>query len=528
MNTRGIVRHSLKLIILTAGSRIMGLIREMVRAAYLGTSAFADAFTIGFLLPNLMRKLFAEGSIAVAFVPTFKGYLIENDREKIRAFLSAFLTVLSFLVTTVVLLGVLGAGPIIRIFYGDLDPETQVETILLTRWMFPYLAFISMAAFFQGILNSVNIFGPAGFVPIVFNGCIIAATILLSSYTANPARAMAVGVIVGGFLQAVFQFPYVLRAGFRFAFMPLFSAFRDRGVHKIFLLVAPTIIGMAAYEVNVLVSSVIATSAGTGVVSALQFSNRLLELLLGVFAVSIGTVVLTELSENAKRNEWEKFTGHLLFSLNAIALLTIPATILAMMNHREIVALVFKARAFDTASVALTAGIFLLHIAGLYFIALNRVLSPAFYAQEDTITPTIAGIASFVANIAICLALVGPLKGPGIALAATLAALVNTLFLVIPLIRKKRDLFGAMTLRATLYAGRIMLLSVLIAVPLFLIKPHIYALFTASDWRIVALGIPFVIMTALFGLTFFIFLLLIRDEQASTLARKVKIRLTKK
>ncbi len=527
MNTRGIVRHSAKLILLTAGSRIMGLIREMVRAAYLGTTAFADAFTIGFLLPNLMRKLFAEGSIAVAFVPTFKGYLIENDREKIRTFLSAFLSVLSFLVTVTVLLGVLGAGPIIRIFYGDLAPATQTETVLLTRWMFPYLAFISLAAFFQGILNSVNIFGPAGFVPIVFNGCIIAATVLLSPYTANPARAMAIGVIVGGFLQAAIQFPYVLKAGFRFAFMPLLRAFRDRGVRKIFLLVAPTIIGMAAYEVNVLVSSVIATSAGTGVVSALQFSNRLLELLLGIFAVSIGTVVLTELSENAKRNEWEKFTGHLLFSLNAIALLTIPATILAMMNHREIVTLVFKARAFDAASVALTAGIFLLHIAGLYFIALNRVLAPAFYAQEDTVTPTVAGIASFAANIVLCLILVGPLKGPGIAVAATIAALMNTLLLVLPLVRKRRETFGPMALRAALYVSRVLLVSAAVATPLSLLKPRLYALFAASEWRIVALGIPLVLVTSVFCLFFFALLLLLRDEQALLLVRKTKTRLMK-
>ena len=528
MNTRGIVRHSAKLALLTAGSRVMGLLREMVRAAYLGTSAFADAFTIGFLLPNLMRKLFAEGSIAVAFVPTFKGYLIEGEKVEIRAFLSSFLTVLSFLVTSIVLLGIIGAEFLIRLFYGDLSPATQTETVLLTRWMFPYLAFISLAAFFQGILNSVNIFAPTGFVPIVFNGCIIAATILLSPYTANPARAMAIGVIIGGFLQAAIQFPYVLREGFRFTFLPLFRAFRNPGVRKVFLLVAPTVLGMAAYEVNLLVSSVIATSAGTGVVTALQFSNRLLELLLGIFAVSIGTVVLTELSENAKRGEWEKFTGHLLFSMNAIALLTIPASILALMNSREIVTLIFKARAFDESSVTLTAAVFLFHICGLYLIALNRIFAPAFYAQEDTVTPTIAGIASFAANIVLCVLLVEPLKGPGIALAATLAALVNTLLLVVPLIRKKQDIFAPMVYHGARYLCRILLFSLFAAAPLFFLKPYLYHLFAWHGWRIVAYGVPLTIMTVVFSACFFTILLISRDEQALFLAQKVRERLSGK
>ncbi len=522
MNTRGIVRHSLKLVFLTAGSRVLGLIREIVRAAYLGTTAFSDAFTIAFLLPNLMRKLFAEGSIAVAFVPTFKGYLIEDNREKIRLFLSSFLTVLTFLVVTAVTLGILFTGPLIHTFYADLTPDIQQETAFLTRIMFPYLAFISMAAFFQGILNSVNIFGPAGAVPMVFNGCIIASTVLLSPYMDNPARAMTVGVIVGGSLQALLQLPYVIRTGFRFCFRPLAAAFRDPGVRKIFLLVGPTVIGMAAYEVNVLASSVIASTAGTGVVSSLQFSNRLLELLLGIFAVSIGTVVLTELSENAKRNEWDKFTGHLLFSINLIALVTIPATLIALMNGREIITLVFKARAFGDDSVTLTTAIFLCHIAGLYFIAANRVLAPAFYAQEDTKSPTWAGMWSFGANIALCLALVGPLKGQGIALAATLAALINTTFLVLPLIRKKRDAFGPMTGRAALYAFRILLISGAIAAPLYFLKPYLYGLFAASGWRIVALGIPLTLVSIIFFALFFAALFLMKDTQALWLAGKLK------
>ncbi len=525
MNTGAIVRHSLKLAMLTATSRVIGLVREMVRAAYLGTTAFADAFTIAFLLPNLMRRLFAEGSIAVAFVPTFKGYLIENDREKIRTFLSSFLTVLSFLVTVAVLVGIVASDGIISVFYADLTPDIRRETALLTRLMFPYLAFVSIAAFFQGMLNSVNIFGPSGFVPILFNVCVVAATILLSPHLENPARAMTVGVLAGGFLQAAVQLPFALKAGFRFVFRPLRAAFGDPGVRRIFVLIAPTIIGMAAYEVNLLASSVIANTAGTGVVSALQFSNRLLELLLGVFAVSIGTVVLTELSDNAKRGAWDKFSGHLLFGANAVALVTIPATVFSVLNATDIVTLVFKARAFDDRSVTLTAAIFLFHIAGLYLIAVNRVLAPAFYAQEDTRSPTWAGIASFGANIALCLLLVGPFAGPGIALAGTLAALVNTLLLVLPLWRRDRALFGPAIRRGVTYLGRIILLSAITATPAWALKPLVMPIFSANSWRIIAIGAPLAILAALFFSLLFAALLLLRDEQALHLLRRLRARL---
>ena len=194
------MRHGSILSVLTLISRVLGLLREMTKAAFLGTSALSDAFSVAFMIPNLFRRLFAEGSIAVAFIPTFKEYLLENEKgqgspESIKEFLSSFLTFLSFFVTLTVMAGIIVCPLVIR-FFGL---EEFNETVLLTRVMFPFLIFISLAAFFQGILNSLRIFAPSGFAPILLNAITILCAFGLSPYMKNPARAMAVGIFIGGF-----------------------------------------------------------------------------------------------------------------------------------------------------------------------------------------------------------------------------------------------------------------------------------------------------------------------------------------
>ena len=319
-SSRSLVRHGSALSLLTLGSRVLGLIREMVKAALLGTSALSDAFTVAFMIPNLLRRLFAEGSIAVAFIPTFKGYLIEGDREKTKEFLSATFTLLSFLVTVAVVLGI-AATPLLVPLFGMAEFD---ETVFLTRVMFPYLACVSVAAFFQGILNGVHVFTPTGLAPILLNLAIIGGAFALSPFTANPARAMAIGVLAGGALEAGIQLPFVLRRGFRFPFVGMKRAFANPGTRAVLRLIGPTIIGMAAYQLNDLVSTALAGNAGPGVVSSLQFSLRLQELILGVFAVSLGTVLLPDLAGHAKTGRWDEYNDRLVSAIEIIALVTVP------------------------------------------------------------------------------------------------------------------------------------------------------------------------------------------------------------
>lgn len=509
------LREGGKLGLLTLASRVLGLIREMTRAAFMGTGALADAFTVAFNLPNFLRRLFAENSMSAAFIPTFSGYLAEGDDEKSREFLSATFTVLTVLVTATVALGIACTPWIVKLFGSD-----PVETAVLTRIMFPFLALVSVAAFFQGILNSLGIFSPSGAAPIVFNVVFIAVPYLIAGPAGNPARAMAIGVVLGGLLQALVQLPFVLKAGWRFGFIGLKRAFGNQGMRKVMGLIGPTILGMAAYQVNILVSTSLASSAGTGAVSSLQYSLRLQEFVLGIFVVSAGTVLLPNLAGSAAAGRWSEFSDSVGRGLRAMLLVTIPVALFSMIAGRDIVSLLFRAREFDDESVRLTTAAFFFHMTGLVFIAINRVLAPAFYACSDTKTPTRAGIISFGVNIAAAFALVGPLKGPGIALALSIASAVNSLVLVLYLSKKKLVGMGAAFGRSAAYALRLILVSAVAALPVWLVESRLARLW-ALDGRLLASGLPLVVGASIFGLVAFGILLAIRDEMAVALVAAV-------
>jgi putative peptidoglycan lipid II flippase len=315
--------------------------------------------------------------------------------------------------------------------------------------MFPFLGFISLAALFQGVLNSHHIFTPSGLAPILLNIVTILCTYTLSPYTQNPARAMAIGIFIGGFLEAAIQLPFVLKRGQSIIFTNLKRAINNPGTRKVLQLISPTIIGMAAYQLNDLVSTALAGRAGEGIVSSLQYSLRLQELILGIFAVSIGTVLLPNLTEYAKTSQWDIYNSRLGSSINIIALITIPITFFSLVEGQSLIRLLFQNRNFDETSVSLTLAAFTFHMPGLFFIALNRILAPAFYAQSDTKSPTWAGIISFATNIVFAVILVRLMRGAGIALALSLASVINTILLLV-FLRRNPNIDLSSTLKPAL------------------------------------------------------------------------------
>jgi putative peptidoglycan lipid II flippase len=513
------VRDTGKLSVLTFASRVLGLVREMTKARFLGTGPLSDAFTVSFVIPNLMRRLFAEGSIAVAFIPTFKGYLHEDKDDATRRFLSSSLTVLTILVGSIVALGIALTPEIVKAFGTN-----QTETTILTRIMFPFLALVSLAALFQGILNSYGIFTPSGIAPILFNLCFIAVPWLVSNLAGNPARAMAIGVVVGGAAQAFCQLPAVLKTGIRFGYINPFIAFRDPGMRKVFLLIAPTILGMAAYQVNDLVSTAFASRAGLGVASSLQFSLRLQELILGIFAVSAGTVLLPGLADSVRRQDWKNFSTRLGRTLDAVLLASIPVAVFSMIAGREIIALLFESGDFGAKSVELTYSAFFWHQAGLAFIASNRVIAPAFYAQSDTVTPTWAGIASFIVDVIIVVAVAETLKGPGIAFALSFSSLVNTAILVWRLRRSGIERMNHELSGSALYALKLLFFSVIAGAPIFLLRRPLDSFFSRYGSRFVSAGAPLVLMTLVFGAIGIVLLAISKDRVAGSIVNAVKRR----
>ena len=467
---------------------------------------------MAFLIPNLLRRLFAENSISVAFIPTFRGYLEdERDKKDTQAFINSTFTLITFLTSVIVVTGVIITPFIVKIFYKDTSAAIIAETTVLTRIMFPYLIVISIAALFQGLLNTVNIFSPSGFTPILFNLSVILFTIFLQNKTANPARAMSIGVTAGGCLQALFQLPFVLKTGWKVSFTSLKNTFTNPGTKKVVSLIIPTIVGMATYQLNDLVSTALAGRTGVGVVSSLQYSLRLQELILGIFAVSIGTVILPDLAGLAKKKLWDEYNQMLTNSIKIIALVCIPITFYSLITGREIISFVFKSRAFDDESVRMTLSVFVYHIAGLFFIASNRIISPAFYAQGNTKLPTLAGIISFSINIVLALVFAHFLKGPGIALALSASSVFNTLLLFIFL--KKINVTGADKIAFTslIYCVKMAVLSFAACIPVYYLHPVFVSKFIQLG-RFLGNGLPLVFSAVVYFACLLVLLVITRDD----------------
>ncbi|MBR4180203.1 MAG: murein biosynthesis integral membrane protein MurJ [Treponema sp.] len=526
---KSIVRSGLVLSLMTFASRIMGLIREMTKASFLGTGFYSDCFSVAFLIPNLLRKLFAEGSVTVAFVPTFKSYLEKGDDEQnhkdTQDFINSTITLVSFLTVCIVVLGVI-ITPLLTSFFCKKPADTQAanymeqiqywllqkqEITYLSRIMFPYLFFISIAALFQGILNGCKIFAPSGFTPVLFNGIVVLGTYLLAPHTENPARAMAIGVVSGGCIQALFQWPFIRKTGFHTGLTSLKKTFSNPGTRKVIALVIPTIIGMAAYQLNDAVSTAMANRAGEGITSSLGFSLRLQELILGIFAVTIGTVILPDMSGLAANEKWEEFNNMLIQAMKIMIVISIPVTAYSLITGREIITLVYKNNMFDERSVELTLGEFRFHITGLVFIALNRIIGPAFYAQKNSKLPTLAGIISFGANILLVLAFTKPFGGNGIACALSIASLVNTVFLFIFMKKLGTLETRRIVISNLLYALKITVMSVIAAVPCWFLRPILLNAFEGHG-RLISAGLPLAILAVIFAVIGVLELVVTRDE----------------
>jgi putative peptidoglycan lipid II flippase len=334
---------------------------------------------------------------------------------------------------------------------------------------------------------------------------------------------MAIGILIGGFLEAAIQLPFVLKKGQDFFITGLKRAINNPGTRKVMRLVSPTIIGMAAYQINDLVSTALAGRAGEGIVSSLQYSLRLQELFLGVFAVSIGTVLLPNLTEHAKTSNWEIYNKQLSSSINIIALITIPVTFFSLMEGENLIRLLFQSRSFDDHSVTLTLAAFTFHIPGLIFIALNRVIAPAFYAQSDTKSPTIAGIISMAVNICLAAALVGSYRGAGIAFALSFASAVNTVLLLIFLGRNPNIDLRSVINPALFYILKMLFLSALAAVPVYFLSPVLYEIFSGQT-RFIAYGVPLTINALVYLSVGIVLLAVIKDQYFTGLINIIKKR----
>lgn len=415
-------------------SRIFGFIRDMVVARYFGAGMVTDAFFVAFRIPNLLRRLLAEGSLTVSFVPVFTEYLKVKSREEALELANVAFTVLSIVLVVVSLVGVLLSPYIVAVMAPGFmkQPDKLSLTILLTQIMFPYIFFISLVALCMGILNSLRHFAAPALSPVVLNLAMIGAALFLRDSFEEPILALAVGVMIGGLLQLAMQVPALLSRGVRLR--PDFQ-FRHPGVKRIGLLMIPAAFGAAVYQINIFISTLIASFL-PGAVSYLYYADRVVELPLGVFAIAIGTASLPSLSDQVSRGKFDEMKDTLSFALRLILFIAIPASIALIALREPIISVLFQRGAFDSTSTVLTAQALLCYSLGLWAFSAIRVVISGFYAMQDTKTPVQVGVAALIINTLFSVALMFPLKHAGLALATSIATAFNVITLYIILKRR--------------------------------------------------------------------------------------------
>ena len=430
-------------------SRILGYIRDAVIAWYFGAGHSSDAFIAAFRIPNLLRKLFGEGAISNAFIPVLTDYLTENGQDEGLRLARSALFVMSILLVVLSICGILLAPLIVKVVApGFLSSPGKIPlTVTLTRIMFPYIFFIGLVALCMGILNVFGHFAAPALAPVLLNLAMICSVIFICPYLSNPVIGLAIGVIIGGILQLGLQLPFMIRKGL--ILRPKGKLFHP-GLKKIGVLMLPVIFGGAVYQVNVLIGGLLGSMLKEGSVSYLYFADRLVQFPLGIFAIAAATAVLPSLSRQAAGNDVDALKDTFGYAVRLIIFLTIPSMVGLIILREPIVALLFQRGEFSSLATQLTAQALLYYAMGLGAFSAVKIVAATFFALKDTRTPVVMALVSIVANIVLGVILMRPLAHGGLALATSLASILN-LGLLVQALRSKLGSLGWRSIMRSAY-----------------------------------------------------------------------------
>jgi putative peptidoglycan lipid II flippase len=416
-------------------SRVLGFLRDVLVAAYLGAGPIADAFFVAFKFPNFFRRLFAEGAFNAAFVPMFAGTVATAGREAAKRFAEDAMAVLLAVLFLLLIVAELAMPVIMRGLAPGFvaDPAKFALAVDLTRITFPYLLFISLVSLQGGVLNSLDRFGAVAFTPVLLNLCLIGGLVGLAGLTPTPGHALAWGVAGAGVAQFLWLAWATGRADMALS-LPWPRLTPE--VKRLLTLMLPAALGAGVVQVNLLIDIVIASLLPTGAVSYLYYADRIYELPLAVIGIAIGTALLPALSRQARRGETAAAVATLNRGLEAALLLSLPATAALIVLPLPIISVLFERGAFGAAEASATAAALAAYAVGLPAYVLIKVLTPGFYAREDTRTPVKIAVVAVILNTAVALALMGPLAHVGIALATAASAWLNVVALAVVLRRR--------------------------------------------------------------------------------------------
>jgi putative peptidoglycan lipid II flippase len=386
--------------LVTIASRILGYVRDQRFALLLGTSLAADSFILAYRIPNLFRRLVGEGSMTASFIPVFTTWMREKPKEEVWDFANRLFWTLALVLAIITVLGMVFSPAVIQTFTSSADKSIHWdEAVRLNRIIFPYLFFIGLAALAMGILNCFNMFGLPASTPIFLNLSIILFSIgAVWRYFNDPAVSLAVGVLVGGALQFLIQVPLLVRKGMKFNFG---ISFDHPGIRSVASLMIPRFFGIGIGQINFFVDTYFANAARMprGSLTALYVADRVMELVLGGYAIAVATAILPMMSHQAAANDYGALKKTLAFSVRIVAFITVPAALGLMILREPIIRVLFQHGQFVAASTRMTARALLYYAIGLPALASVKLIVPAFYSTRDTKTPVLIASISMVINI---------------------------------------------------------------------------------------------------------------------------------
>lgn len=420
----GLLRSTGVVSIFTLLSRVLGLVRDVVVANLFGAGGGADAFFVAFKIPNFFRRLFAEGAFSQAFVPVLSEYRTQREHAEVQLLVSYTAGSLGGLLFVVTLMCVMFAPAVTFVFapgFHDMPEKFGLASDML-QLTFPYLLLISLTALLGSVLNSYGKFAMPAFTPVLLNICLISAACFLAPLMDPPIMALAWGVMAAGVVQLVFQLPFIKQ-------IDLLTAPRwgwsDPGVKRIMKLMLPALFGVSVAQINLLLDTVLASFLADGSVSWLYYSDRLMELPLGVFGIAIATVILPSLSRKHASQSGEAFSQTLDWAVRLVLLIGLPAALALVVLASPLLVTLFQYGEFAPSDVERASLSLQAYGLGLLGFMLVKVLAPGYFARQDTKTPVKVGITAMVANMVLNLALIMPFAHVGLALATSLSAMLN-------------------------------------------------------------------------------------------------------
>ncbi|MFQ5683197.1 MAG: murein biosynthesis integral membrane protein MurJ [Candidatus Binatia bacterium] len=516
--------------IFTLLSRVTGLLRDVVVAYLFGARGAADAFFVAFRLPNMLRRLTAEGALTVAFIPVFTDYLTNHGADEAKRVARIIFTFATLFLGGLTLFGIFFAGPLTQLIAPGYLAEKFTLTVSLTRLMFPYILLVSLVALAMGILNSFRHFMAPAVSPALLNLSIIICAFVLLPFLEKPVVGLAFGVLLGGTAQLLLQLPFLVRHGVSPAFD---FNFGHPALRRMLFLMGPAVFGAAVYQINVFVTTILASMLPEGSVAYLYYADRLLQFPLGVFAVSLGTAALPSFASMVAKKEFGELKAGLLYSLRLVNFISLPAALGLMVISVPVFSLFFQRGVFGADATVNTAHALVYFSFGLWGVSGIKVTAPVFYAMEDTRTPVWVAFWSFILNLILSFVLMGEVTASrdsnvvaravvavsqhlslfsllhgGLALATSISATFN--FLVLLLILNRR--LGQFPLREfSLSFFRNVLNALLMALPLFFIVRKFDWIGSSRD--LLTHGAVFLLLLILGTLLYFALTFLLRSPE---------------